>query len=158
MSTPRTLLVMRHAHAESPAPDQPDAERALTEQGRRHAAAQGAAVRDLAPQLVLCSAATRAVETLAELGLEDVTTRIEPSIYDGGVEVILMMLAALPGRVRRVLVIGHLPTVDILVNGLVGAAPGSGHGFHPGTVAKLSLQAGWDELRAGVAELEGFLD
>jgi phosphohistidine phosphatase len=60
------LYLLRHARAESGGGPVPDSLRALTEEGRREAAAVGAflAARHEPPDYVLCSSARRTVETL----------------------------------------------------------------------------------------------
>lgn len=68
----RQLILIRHAHAESPAPGQADADRALSPEGQAAAEAVGRWLLEhgLAPDCVLCSPARRARETLeAVLGV-----------------------------------------------------------------------------------------
>ena len=61
------LVLVRHAKASSDDPRLADAERPLTDRGRRDAAAVGRwlAARDLRPDLVLCSTSLRTRQTWA---------------------------------------------------------------------------------------------
>ncbi|MFI5495377.1 SixA phosphatase family protein [Actinoplanes sp. NPDC051859] len=62
--TARTLILLRHAKAETPG-ELLDVERRLTDRGRRDASAAGSwlALQGLLPGLVLCSSATRTRQT-----------------------------------------------------------------------------------------------
>src|SRR5687768_6379666 len=92
--TARTLVLLRHAKAETPG-DQMDVERALTERGQADARAAGAwlAAQNLPPELVFCSPATRTRQTwhgvamaLAEAAPEAAApeVRYENGLYYGG--------------------------------------------------------------------------
>ncbi len=79
------LIVMRHAKA-GELPGGPDVERALTERGRRDAAAAGRWLRasGFVPEAVICSAARRTRQTWqqvsAELGSEP-SCPLRPALY-----------------------------------------------------------------------------
>ena len=113
----RELILLRHAHAESALPDQPDLDRPLSADGlaEAEAAARWLLEQRLIPDQVLCSPARRTRETLesalAVLGYVD--QRLEPSIY----EATPGTLAALLDRYRdteRVLLVGHNPGLEEL--------------------------------------------
>lgn len=121
------LLLIRHAPAEDPAPDRPDAARALTRRGRRRfrAAVAGLSRLGLDVDHVLYSPLDRAVQT-AEL--------LEP-IEEGPAEQ-LEALALPPDRAlveaisaisaRRIALVGHEPWLGelaaLLITGKVGAS------------------------------------
>ena len=119
--TERTLVLLRHAKAETPG-DRADVDRRLTSRGRKDANAAGAwmAAQKLHPDLVLCSPAARTRQTWegVSLGLGDARpgdtpeVRYEEGLYDGGRTEIFDLLRAVPDTVRTVLVVGHNPTIS----------------------------------------------
>jgi phosphohistidine phosphatase len=120
--TARTLILLRHAKAETPGAP-PDFRRRLTEKGRSDADAAGSWLADarLTPGLVLCSPAVRTRETwqgvsisLAQAAPEVAAAEVhyEQGLYDGGRTEVIDLLRAVPDEVRTVLVIGHNPTMS----------------------------------------------
>ena len=120
--TERTLVILRHAKAETP-DDDPDLDRRLTTRGENDADAAGAWLADerIRPDLVLCSPAARARQTwqgvsiaLAQAGHAGVSpeVRYEKGLYAGGRTEIFDLLRTVPGTVHTVLVVGHNPTVS----------------------------------------------
>ena len=121
----KTLLVLRHAKSSWKEDSLPDRERPLNKRGREDAPKMGALLRkqDLLPDLVLSSPARRARST-AELVIEE-------SGYDGEVEFretlysfesgsYLKALSELADTCQRVLVVGHNPAMEELVEALTG--------------------------------------
>jgi phosphohistidine phosphatase len=119
--TVRTLVLLRHAKAETPG-ELPDFDRRLTEKGDADADAAGSWLADerLRPGLVLCSSARRTRQTwqgvsvaLAQADPETPSPEVhyEQSLYDGGRTEVIDLLRAVPDSVRTVLVIGHNPTM-----------------------------------------------
>jgi phosphohistidine phosphatase len=118
----RTLVLLRHAKAETPG-ELPDFERRLTTVGESDADAAGAWLADerLRPDLVFCSPAARTRQTwqgvsiaLAQ-ALPDVPApevRYEKGLYDGGRTEVFDLLRTVPDETRTVLVVGHNPTVS----------------------------------------------
>jgi phosphohistidine phosphatase len=122
----RRLLLTRHAKSDwdSDAPD--DHARPLNKRGRRDAPRMGALVQALGwrPQLVLCSSALRALETLSGLrGAWEVQpeVRILPSLYHGGAEEARAALATVPEETETVMLIGHNPGLEEALLALSGA-------------------------------------
>ena len=120
--TVRTLVLLRHAKAETPG-ELPDFERRLTDRGRSDADAAGSWLADerLRPQLVLCSPARRTRQTWqgvsASLKQSDpeagnAEVRYEQGLYDGGRTEVIDLLRAVPDAVATVLIIGHNPTMS----------------------------------------------
>jgi phosphohistidine phosphatase len=118
----RTLVLLRHAKAESPDAG-PDVTRNLTERGRSDAQAAGAwlAAAGLRPDLVLCSPANRTRETwrLVAVGLAEADpsgtapeVRYEQGLYAGGRTEVFDLLRGLSDDVRTVLIVGHNPTMS----------------------------------------------
>ncbi|MGK5679994.1 SixA phosphatase family protein [Actinoplanes sp. URMC 104] len=120
--TARTLVILRHAKAETP-DARPDFDRRLTTAGQTDADAAGAWLADgsLHPDLVLCSPATRTRQTWQGVSIAMAQGRpgggtpevhYEQSLYDGGPTEVFDLLRKVPESARTVLVVGHNPTVS----------------------------------------------
>ena len=113
------LWLLRHAKSSWDNTDLPDVDRPLAPRGQDAAdrmrdflAAEG-----IEPELVLCSSATRARETLARvlpgLGTE-LQVLIEPELYTFDADVLLGRLSRVPGDVESVMLVGHNPAIEEL--------------------------------------------
>jgi phosphohistidine phosphatase len=120
--TVRTLVILRHAKAETPG-DDPDFDRRLTTRGENDADAAGAWLADehIHPDLVLCSPAARTRQTwqgvsiaLAQAGQSGVSpeVRYEKGLYAGGRTEVFDLLRTVSDTVHTVLLVGHNPTVS----------------------------------------------
>jgi phosphohistidine phosphatase len=120
--TERTLVLLRHAKAETPG-DEIDFDRRLTTRGETDADAAGAWLADerLRPDLVFCSPAARTRQTWhgvavaleqAHPGSGSPEVHYEKGLYFGGRTEVFDLLRAVPDTVRTVLVVGHNPTVS----------------------------------------------
>jgi phosphohistidine phosphatase len=118
----RTLVLLRHAKAETPG-EEPDIERRLTARGESDADAAGSWLADegLRPDLVICSPAVRTRKTwqgaavaLAQAEPEGAAPEVhyEPTLYAGGRTEVIDLLRAVPEDVQTVLVVGHNPTMS----------------------------------------------
>jgi phosphohistidine phosphatase len=122
--------------------------------------------RALVPDLVLCSAALRAVETWqavsAVLG-RDVEVDVREDIYHAGPGEILDTIRALPGEVGSVLLVGHNPAFEDLALALAGNGEDEAlkeleRKYPTGALAVLDFQAqDWDEVREGAGWLRAFI-
>lgn len=121
----RRLLLLRHAKSSWKDPALDDHDRPLNKRGRRDAPRMGQlmAEKKLAVDLALCSSARRARDTaftvLHEAGYEG-ETRILRSLYMADPEGLVEALRRLEGEPERVLVIGHNPGLEELVQALTG--------------------------------------
>jgi len=151
---PRRLHLLRHAKSSWDEPWSNDAERPLAPRGRRAAARIGRHLREaaLAPDLVLCSPARRARETLERLGLP-VPARIEPALYGASAGALLALARALPPEHHEVLLIGHNPSLEEL--GPLRTALAAK--YPTGALATFALPGSWAALDAGGARLEAFI-
>jgi phosphohistidine phosphatase len=120
--TTRTLVLLRHARAETPG-DRRDIERRLTTVGETDADAAGFWLADegLRPGLVLCSPAVRTRQTwhgiavaLAQADPDAAAPEVhyELGLYTGGRTEVVDLLRAVPDETKIVLVIGHNPTMS----------------------------------------------
>ncbi|MCE2509710.1 MAG: histidine phosphatase family protein [Alphaproteobacteria bacterium] len=126
----KTLLLLRHAKSDQTGSVLDDFDRPLNARGRDAAPKMGAFLRasGLVPELVLCSAAARAVETwtlarvaLAGAGADSIPAKQLRSLYLASPSRILDVLHRTPDAVGCVLVIGHNPGIARLALRLPGA-------------------------------------
>jgi len=163
MDDRKRLYVLRHAKSSWEEPGLADHDRPLAPRGRRAATALAAYVRahGIAPALVLCSSAVRARETLAGVdpGGEQL---IEPELYSANAQRVLERLRRVPDVTESVMVVGHNPTLQLLVLALAnpGATPAErselesvGYKFPTGALAILDFEGRWSELAFGGADL-----
>jgi phosphohistidine phosphatase len=163
----KTLILMRHAKSAWDDPHQKDIDRPLSLRGRKAAPRVGAWLKaeGYRPDLVLCSTAARARETL-EL--------VEPSL-PGGTEVTFLRalymaapremldeIAKAPAAVATVMLVGHNPGIGSLASLLAGTGDpimlGNLHSKFPTAavaVIRFDVRA-WGELAPGGGTLAAF--
>ena len=129
----KTLLLMRHAKSSWKHPDNPDHDRPLNKRGKKDAPLMGHLIKDkeLVPQCILCSTAKRATETseivIKSSGFEGKVDYLD-SLYMAEPNVYLESLQTLPDEIERVMVIGHNPGLEGLlqiISGRVESLPTS---------------------------------
>jgi phosphohistidine phosphatase len=153
----KRLRLLRHAKSSWDEPGLDDHDRPLAPRGRRAAAAiaehlQASRQR---PELVVCSTASRARQTLEILipVLDAADVEFEPALYHASLERLRRLVAALPDAVDDVLVIGHNPGLQELAADL--ALPGELRSrveekLPTGALATLEGPMDrWDELAGG---------
>ena len=109
----KRLYLLRHAKSSWKDTSLPDHDRPLSGRGRRAAKAIARHLReqDLEPQLVLCSTARRARETLERIqpALGAATVEFEHDLYAASADALLERLRRVPDTVASVMLIGHNP-------------------------------------------------
>lgn len=121
----KTLLLLRHAKSSWKDADLDDHDRPLNKRGKRDARRIGQLLADenLLPDLIVASTATRARKTgehvIAESGYRG-ETRFTGQLYMADADRLRGVLAALAEPLGRVLVIGHNPGLEELLEALVG--------------------------------------
>ncbi len=170
----KELLLLRHAKSDRSAPEATDFGRGLNGRGRRAAKRMGRylVASGLAPDLVLCSQARRARETLEHLGQAipaDARICLERGLYLAGSQDVLARLARVANSVDRVLVVGHNPGLQDLAVALAPArsdqAPGTREmrlalalKFPTAALVRFEIKAGrWSELSSRLARLLAFV-
>lgn len=158
-----TLLVLRHAKSSWGDESLPDHERPLNGRGRRDAPRMALHLAHAAPPpaRVLCSTAVRARQTLdAVLGALSAPppVSLEPELYLAPAGALLTRLQALPEEADPVLLVGHNPGLEDLVQGLAGrgeehAMRSLREGLKTATLAVLECPAPWAELAPRSAHL-----
>ena len=123
----RRLIIMRHAKSSWKHPKLRDHQRPLKGRGRREARRAGQALSELgwAPDQVLSSDSTRTRKTwLAMVPVLPQPSRVTWSrdLYHGGPDELCPMLAALTEPAQTVLVLGHNPGWEDVIEYLTGSA------------------------------------
>ena len=154
----RTLILLRHAHAEPASEGQSDLDRPLSAEGLAEAEAAGRwlAEQALTPDRVLCSPTRRTRETLeAVLGAIGF---VEQRLIDGIYEATPGMLAELVDQhqdVERLMLVGHNPGLERLLALMHSGQSGDYRGMPPGSVAVLQFPLD-AAVEPGVASLSAF--
>jgi len=157
-------VLIRHAKA---ADGPVDADRPLTERGRRHAAAIGSWLTraELVPDRVVVSPARRAAQTwkraaaALRAGPHPV---VDERIYDNTVETLLEVLRETPEDERTVAVVGHNPSIGELAcvlddgQGSPEARNEIDAGFRAGGVAVFTVATPFSAIAAGAATLSDY--
>jgi phosphohistidine phosphatase len=161
----RTLYLLRHAKSAWDDPSLADSERPLAPRGRAASATIADYIRDhaIAPEVVICSPAVRARQTLEGLGdaLGTARVEIEPSLYDANETDLLERARKLAPDVASAMMVGHNPSIQrfaLLIAEESERLDQLRQKFPTAALATLAVDtADWHELRAGDAALTGFV-
>lgn len=145
----KTLILMRHAKSSWKHPEIKDHERGLNKRGKKDAPHMGKLLADneLVPQRILSSTAVRSRMT-AEAVIEATHFSGEvsylDSLYMAEPDIYLELLSLMPDDLERILVIGHNPGLE----GLLQILSGRVESLSTAAVAYLSMPIhGWKEIR-----------
>ncbi len=121
----KTLLILRHAKSSWNHPNRADIDRPLNGRGKRDAPRMGKLLvhENLVPDAIVSSSAVRARMTSEAVALAsgfDGTFEIADELYAADTRDYLGCIRERPDRERRVLVVGHNPTVEDLIEQLTG--------------------------------------
>jgi phosphohistidine phosphatase len=161
----RTLFLLRHAKSSWDARELTDFNRPLARRGLDAAARIAEHMRDngIAPEVVLCSPAVRAKETLAGLGDTVGVARVETvrDMYEANESDLLAALHHVESAVASVLMIGHNPSIQrlALLLAVRGQRLDELRAKYP-TAALATLEIGskdWRHLHMGDAVLAAFV-
>ncbi len=153
----RRLMLLRHAKSSWPASGS-DHERPLSRRGEHAAPLIGAWLAEqAAPDLVLCSTARRARQTLSGLDAvaAEVERHFEEALYVATAEALLARLRSLAEEMRHVLLIGHNPGLQALAAMLAeqanrGLADRIASNFPSAALALFDLRLdAWSDLGPG---------
>lgn len=164
------LLLLRHAKSDWDDPNLSDHDRPLAARGRLAAPkmARHIARTDVLPDLVLCSTAVRARQTLDLIrpALPAGPRLYEPELYTFEASALLQRLQQCPADARTVMVVGHNPALESLALRLCsGQKEGKKdhplhrlrHKFPTAALATLALPCPWSELVEGVGRVVDFV-
>ena len=121
----KTLLRLRHAKSSWKDSELDDHDRPLNKRGKRDAPRMGQLLKDenLLPDFIVASSARRARKTAEHViqhsGYRG-ETRITGALYDAGREQLLAFVGTLPDAANRILLIGHNPALEELMESLTG--------------------------------------
>ena len=121
----KTLLVLRHAKSSWSDPALDDHERPLNKRGRRDGPRMGELVREygLMPDLVISSDAVRArltAEAVVEAARYAGEIRLDQQLYMASPADILSLLRTVREKAETVMIVGHNPGLEELVEQLTG--------------------------------------
>jgi len=150
----RELLILRHGKSSWDS-FASDFERTLTDQGQQHVERVGHFLQqnDLIPDFILSSPAQRAIHTATiicqSLGIDSNTIQTDGQIYNAQVEDLLTALSQCPEKSQRVLLVGHNPGLEELVNVVANSA----EHLSPATLVQLGTDNDWQQLDSACARL-----
>jgi phosphohistidine phosphatase len=161
----KTLHLLRHAKSSWKDPGLDDHDRPLSKRGRETAKTIAAYLRraKIAPDLVICSTAVRARQTLDPIAkaIKRPKVILEREIYEVAQEKIWKHLWRLPERADCVLLIGHNPGLHDLALALADAdsaklVPPRGGKFPTGAIASFRFDGAWKAMQPHSAVLLSF--
>jgi phosphohistidine phosphatase len=152
MSAVKTLLLMRHAKSSWKQEGLADYDRPLKGRGERDATKIGRALSaaDIEPELILTSAARRALQTAQHVESEILGARVEatPDLYGAGPDELLRAAAGLPDGLSVVMLLAHNPGLEEWLADLTDEVTS----FPTGGVAQVELPIDrWSDLDEGVS-------
>lgn len=157
----KTLLILRHGKSDW-STGQEDFHRPLIERGRLGSQKMGAWIKHqkLVPDAVLSSTAERARATTAAackaMGVPLSKVRWDERLYAAPVEDLLAALADCPKSAHRVMVVGHNPGLEELIDYLNQGqieVPDDGKVLPTSALAQLGMIEDWTKLEPGCATL-----
>jgi phosphohistidine phosphatase len=158
----RELLILRHAKSAWDTGAASDFDRPLAKRGRRDAPRVGRFLLEqgLVPDYVVSSPAERARQTViavcGPLGIDPEQINWDSRIYHGYAGSLLNVLTDCPNDSKRVLIAGHNPGLEILLQNLCNhevAMPDDYKLMPTAAVAHLEILSEWKDLEGGQARL-----
>jgi phosphohistidine phosphatase len=162
----KSLHLLRHAKSSWKDPGLNDHDRPLSKRGRQAAKMMAAYLRwsKIAPDLVICSTAMRAQQTLGPIANAKKPPKVilEREIYGGTQQALWEQLWNLPESAKSVLLIGHNPALHDLALELAQAdsnklLPSAGEKFPTGAMASFRFDGAWKALEPHGAVLASFI-
>lgn len=150
----RELLILRHGHANDVG-EGGDKARELKDKGKRDAQRIGVwmAQKDLLPDRVVASPAKRAVRTaekaMKAAGLWGGVVVPDDRVHENTDEALLDAIHATSAEVRRLLLVGHNPGLEIIVAALAENVVR----LRPATLVHLGFDGEWPDLGPGGARI-----
>jgi phosphohistidine phosphatase len=161
----KRIHVLRHGKSGWDDSTVDDHDRPLASRGRKATAAIARYIEqsEIAPQLVLCSTALRARQTLEgitrALGA-DVAVEFEDDLYNASADDLIRQLRLIDERITSVLLIGHNPGLEDLVLRLASSGTDLERvreKFPSAALATVSFEGKWDDLEKSEASLVGYV-
>jgi len=158
----RELIILRHAKSDWETSAPSDFDRPLAKRGRRDAPKVGRFLKrqGLIPDYVVSSPARRAKQTVIaaceEMGVDTESIHWDPRIYHAGAGKLLDVLNECPESVQRVLIAGHNPGLEILLQNLCNHVIPEQEDYKllpTAAVAHLEILSTWKDLEGRLARL-----
>ena len=163
----KSLHLLRHAKSSWKDPSLNDHDRPLNKRGRQTAEMMAAYLRraKIAPDLVICSTAMRAQQTLDPIikaAKKPPKIVLVRGIHEGTQRTLWEQLWNLPESAKSVLLIGHNPALQDLALELADAdlnelLPSAGEKFPTGAMASFRFDGAWRALEPHRALLASFI-
>lgn len=158
----RRLFLLRHAKSSWQVEEQDDFDRPLNARGRKAGPIIGAYIadHDSSPDLILCSTADRARQTLALVLPHlagEATILLEDALYLASSDQMLARLARIDDRFERVMIVAHNPGLQDLTLSLAGfgkALPTVREKYPTGALAQIDFEV---DSWTAIAPQEGVL-
>lgn len=162
-----TLSLFRHAKSAWDQPNLGDFDRVLAPRGENAAPRMGRymAKNDLEPEIILCSTAQRARQTL-ELALPEFRSepevRYSDALYHAGPQQMFELVRKLPDTCGHSMLVGHNPGMHALAFELSGGGDETAlHGlatkFPTAGLAVIDFDGGWESVLPGDGRLRRFM-
>lgn len=158
----RELLILRHAKSSWDSDARSDFDRPLSKRGKRDAPRVGRFLMSagLVPDYVVSSPAKRARQTVlaacAEMNIGEQQVQWDERIYHASTGALMDVLSESQADARRVLIAGHNPGLEMLVQTLCKdrvPMPDDWKLMPTAAVAHLEISCPWDEIDGGIASL-----
>ncbi len=162
-----TLSLFRHAKSSWSDPALGDFNRPLAPRGLRDAPRMGQyqASNDLIPDLVCCSTAVRAQETLS-LAMQEwdrqPDVKLIEALYHASAETLLGVVQSISNEIGHLMLVGHNPGMHSFACMLAGMGSGKALNrlsmkFPTAALAVLTMPEGWENSGFGMAKLHTFV-
>ena len=158
----RELLILRHAKSDWETGAPSDFDRPLAKRGKRDAPKVGRFLKrqGLVPDYVVSSPARRAKQTVIaaceEMGVDAGAIHWDPRIYHARAGTLLDVLNECPENAQRVLIAGHNPGLEILLQNLCNHVIPEQEDYKllpTAAVAHLEILSSWKDLEGRLARL-----
>jgi phosphohistidine phosphatase len=158
----RELLILRHAKSDWDSGARTDFDRPLAKRGRKDAPRVGRWLKEqgLIPDHVVSSPAERAKQTVIgvceQMNISPENINWDSRIYHASSGALLDVLNESPAEARRVLIAGHNPGLEILLQNLCAnevPIPEDWKLMPTAAVAHLEILSSWQDLEGGLARL-----
>lgn len=156
------LSVLRHGKASWKEPCR-DFDRPLTDKGIHQVEeiAKWMIAHELKPDFIITSPAKRTLMTTnivsKALKFEQQKIQIDSQIYEANLERLLKVLARCPSKSNHILLVGHNPSLENLVEFLLSSpittVQAHDERLLPATLVSMTINVAWAELTPGCAEL-----
>ena len=119
------ITLLRHGKSENPQAGVSDFERSLINRGQQNAVNIGTLMvhQKMLPDLILVSPAIRTKQTykIASQDWPDIPMEFVDSLYEATANQLMYVIEERAGQSQNVLVIGHNPSLVVLLNRMVGS-------------------------------------